>query len=348
MGNSISSFSFLRIFALTFAAIIIGVIFLPNSRYYRWQTLETDSHRKADWVFERLHYDDYPIDVAMIGTSRLAGGISGPDLEAGYCRLTGRTIRVANLSLPATGRSLQYVVMKELAKTKKPQLTLIEINEMESRIQHVGFKKVADVSDFVTAPLFINLNYPRDLANLPGRQVNMFFDTILKRPNVRPEFDPAAYAGHDLDNTREVTLINGSIESRMIVMPIDELERGHRRRHSPRSKMHLRSYLKPLEYRASRIYLRRMEAFAETWGGDTAYLFVPAYKEPKISPELLSDLGIDDPIIDIGGDIAFEPEKWRDETHVNTVGAMEQTQKLVELLAKSHPTLGEDGCARDN
>ena len=49
---------------------LIALIALPHDRYYRYQADQILDSRKSDWIFERLHFDDTPVDVALIGTSR--------------------------------------------------------------------------------------------------------------------------------------------------------------------------------------------------------------------------------------------------------------------------------------
>ncbi len=344
MNRPLSPVSFLIAASAATVVMLIGSALLPHDRYFRWQELETQEARKADWIYERLHYDDLRIDVALIGTSRTGGGVSGPDLEAGYCALTGRRIHVVNFGMPGTGRNLQYVIAKELTRTKKPALVLVEVNEMESRRQHKGFITIADASDILTAPLFPNLNYPQDFAGLPGRQVRLFFQTLFRRPHVTAKFDPGAYPGHDLDRTRDLLLIDGTLRTRMVFMTEGELDREIRRRGDGTAKIHLPSTLKPLEYRVPRIYLKKIEQLVSAEGGKVQYLFIPSYKQPAVSAELLKELGVTDPILDLGGDIAMQPEKWRDATHVNTIGAIEQTERLAAHLAKRDPVLSEEGC----
>lgn len=344
MNRPLSPVSFLIAASAATIVLLIGSALLPHDRYFRWQELETQEVRKADWIYERLHYDDLDIDIALIGTSRTGGGVSGPDLEAGYCALTGRRIHVANFGMPGTGRNLQYVIAKELTRTKKPALVLIEVNETESRRQHKGFITIADASDILTAPLLPNLNYAPDFARLPGRQVRLFFQTLFRRPHVTSKFSPGAYLGHDIDNTRDLLLIDGTPQSRMIFRTEEELDLEFEKRNSGTAQIHLSPALKPLEYRVARIYLKKIEHLVAASGGQTQYLYIPSYKQPAASAELLKDVGIDEPILDLGGDIAMQPEKWRDVTHVNTIGAIEQSERLAALLAKRDPGLGEPGC----
>lgn len=331
--------------ALVFTLTLLGVsIVAPQNPYYRWQEHTSGTTRKADWVYERLHFDATPIDIALIGTSRSAGGLSGPDIEAAYCEATGRRIHVANLSIPETGRNMHYVIAKEAMRAKAPALTVIELNEVETRKPHNGFVVLADVGDVLSAPAVINLNYFSDLARLPGRQALLWFETLTGRAAVRATFDPSAYLGHDLDRTRQLPLLDGRIVSRFTRTPQPELDAAADIRRKNASGLRLPPLLRPLEYRFSRLYLQKISALAARKGKEIAYVYLPAYQAPTMPGQIKTDLGVRAPVIDLGGPIANDPGKWLDATHVNAWGAIEQSARFAAALAKAHPALGEAGC----
>jgi hypothetical protein len=338
--------------AFAFSALVMTMTLLaasvvaPQNDYYRWQELDHGTTRKADWIYERLHFDAERIDVALIGTSRTGGGLSGPDIEADYCAATGRRIRVANLSIPETGRNIHYVIAKEAMRAKRPALTVVELNEIEARRQHRGFVALADVEDVLKAPVIGNVNYFPDLARLPGRQAALWFRWLAGRGAVRSKFDPAAYQGHDLDRTRALPLLDGTVISRFAAAPRNELDAGRASRVEARSGMRrLPSAIRKFEHRVPRIYLRKIEALVAANGRELDYAFLPAWTEGALPPALAHDLGVSRPIIDLGGRIAEDPGKWLDETHVNAWGAADLSSRFAAALVRRHPQLGEKGCA---
>ena len=118
MERPLSPFKFVLASVLGLAVLLCASILLPHERYYRFQAHDNVTTRKADWIYERLHFDPTPVDVALIGTSRMAGGLSGPLIERAYCEATGRRIHVANLAVPTTGRNMHYVLAKEAVQRK--------------------------------------------------------------------------------------------------------------------------------------------------------------------------------------------------------------------------------------
>ncbi len=328
---------------IALSVLLCASLMLPHDRYFRFQTYDNVTTRKADWIYERLHFDTTPVDVALIGTSRTAGGLSAPLIEQTYCTQTGRRIRVANLGLPETGRNLHYVVAREAARTKAPALTVIELNDVETRKPHRGFIFLADAQDVLAAPAAINLNYVSDLIRLPGRQAALFAQTTLGQPTLRNSFDPNAYPGAHMDRTAQQISIDGETKSRDVTHSQAKMNalRAKRMQHvSP-------TWLAPeplrfLEYRFSKTYLNRIR---QTARGGVAYVYIPAYGAPAPPIALFDALGVDGPVIDLGGAAALDPSLWIDATHFNANGARAASLRFANELARTHPTLGEkDHC----
>lgn len=330
---------------ISLTALLSASILLPHDRYHRYQAHNDVTTRKADWIYERLHFDSTPIDVALIGTSRMAGGLSGPKIEADYCAATGRKIHVANLAIPVTGRNMHFVIAKEAARLKAPALTVIELNDIESRRPHSGFIFLADATDVLSAPLAININYVSDLLRLPGRQAELFLQGLLGKPAIRQAFDPEAYAGAHLDRTERIVSIDGRVKSRDVKRGKVEMDALYAARLKGVSPLYiLPKSLRILEYRFSRIYLRKAENAVAQKGGEVAYAYLPAYRAESMPEPLVTELAIDKPTIDLGGASASDPGLWLDATHFNADGAALASQRFAKALADFYPALGAEGC----
>ena len=234
---------------------------------------------------------------------------------------------------------MHYALAKEAVNMKAPFLIVIELNDVESRRPHNGFVFLADARDVLMAPALINLNYLSDLLRLPGRQASLFVQSLLSAPSLRKSFDPVRYRNAPRDFTKEVRFIDGSVKSRSVINSKQQMDALFESRAKGLSPFYLLPKpLRPLEYRVPRYYLRKIEAAADN--AQIAYAYVPAYKAPAISAALLEELGIARPIIDLGGEIAFDPAQWLDATHVNATGAAIQSERLARALAKDYPDLG--------
>ena len=315
--------------------LLCGSVLLPHDRYYRYQAHNSITTRHADWIYERLHFDPKPVHVALVGSSRTIGWSSAPKIEQEFCKQTGKKINVANLGIPYTGRNMHYVIAKEALRTKQPALMVVELNEIETRRPHYGFIFLADPADVITAPALLNLNYIVDFLRLPGRQVALFYKSIFNRPDIRSSFDPQKYLPSNRDMTQTVDFINGQSKSRDVVHHRDALEEMRTERANEVSPLHLLPKpLRPLEYRFSRAYLRKIESMAEKHASEMSYVYLPAYHAPVPIDGLLKELDVNKPIIDLGGSIAFKSSLWLDATHLNADGAITQSKKFAQQLAQ--------------
>lgn len=344
MERRLSPLAFFVALGVAFAAVFSLAVLLPHDPYYRFQAHSSGTTRKADWIYERLHFDPTPVDVALIGTSRTAGGISARIVEDEFCRRTGRRIHVANLGIPETGRNMHYAIAKEAARAKSPALYIVEINEIEARKPHHGFIVLADAGDILAAPLAVNLNYLSDIARLPGRQASLFLETLARRPAVRADFDETAYAGPYLDRTEKIELLDGRAIDKRVARTREELDAAHQTRMAAEAPIHtLPAPLRRLEYRFSRRYLRAIESLAGRKGADVAYAYFPAWRAPAAPDALLEELQIGLLKFDLGGPGAEDPALWFDATHWNARGAEIASLRLGIELALSSAWLGRPG-----
>ena len=346
MERRLSPLGFVFALGVALLAVCGAAILLPHDRYYRYQSHDSGTTRKADWIYERLHFDPTPVDVALIGTSRMAGGVSAETIEKEYGRDLDRRIHVANLAIPETGRNMHFALLKEAARTKRPALFIVELNEVETRRPHAGFVTLADAGDVLAAPLAINLNYAADLVRLPGRQATLFFQTLFGAAPVRAAFDPDRYEGPYFDRTQTIELLDGREIDKTATPKKEDLDRLYEARMADEAPFRLLpAPVSTLEYRFSRRYLRRMEEVAGAGGAGLAYAFLPAYRRPAFPVELGEELGAR-PAFDLGGPTASDPALWFDATHWNARGAGLASSRLGLLLARKAPTLGRQGCAR--
>jgi hypothetical protein len=165
--------------ALCFSFYCVLSYFLPHDRYIRYQQLADSDLFRSRWVYERIHYDKTPIDVAIIGSSRLETSVSAPILEKELSEKLGRSIHVANLAIPQEGRNLHFLVARELLESH-PETRIILLSVVErADLSHPAFRYLADPIDLLRAPFLLNHYYFIDAAFLPYRQLSYFVQTYL-------------------------------------------------------------------------------------------------------------------------------------------------------------------------
>ena len=191
---------------------------LPHNRYIRFQQFAAGDFSRVRWDYERLHFDGMPIDVAVIGSSRLEAAVSGPKLADALSAATRRPIHVANLAVPLSGRDGNYVIAQELLRTH-PEVRLVVLDHLGPvRTSHPAFRNMADWRTVVGAPVWLNYYWLDNVAYLPFRNMSLFVQSLAPRLfGMQPSFDGHYYAhyhGAAMDTTEPFRLDRGSLIDR--------------------------------------------------------------------------------------------------------------------------------------
>jgi hypothetical protein len=292
---------------------------LPHDRYVRYQQLRDSDLFRSRWVYERIHYDKTPIDVAIIGSSKLETSISAPILEKELSEKFGRPIHVANLAIPQEGRNLHYLVARELVENH-PETRIILVSVVEqAALSHPAFRYLADPIDLLRAPLFLNHYYFLDAAFLPYRQMSYFIQTYFPGWFGVSRTFRNDYMGTGFDTTYSFYLPSGKLVDRYRVAPQDELEAGSRQTidqlggtwHEPSRWLALNN---PLENE----YTQRLVEVTKEHCVETIFVRLPFYKSPPhmYDEAFYRDLG---PLLD-AEQLNSNPQNYGDRGHFNRYG----------------------------
>ncbi len=276
-----------KVIALLAMALGFAVVasLLPENPYQRWQLLDGTIHARARWIYERIHYDPAPIDVAFVGPSRVGAGVNAPRLSRALAA-RGLPSNVVNFSLPETGRNINAAIVEEMLKTKRPRLLVIGVIEKPSRFGHSAFKYVAPRA-MVANPGYIgNLNYLGDLAYLPFRQLHLFAaDLMPSAVGLTKTFAPMRYRGSSIDTTGNIRLPDGTIKNGVEPASQAELERGVRKLERGMNPPILPASLADVEFGDERHFVRKVTAMAREHGVPVAFLALPYYTGPATVQE---------------------------------------------------------------
>jgi hypothetical protein len=136
--------------------LITGVCLLPENDYQRWQL--QDPGGRLRWIYERIHFDRTPIDVAIVGPSRAQLGLSAAAVEQDLAQ-QGKAVNVVNFALPGAGRDIQWAILNELFTAKSPKVVVLEVEEEPYPFGHFFFKYVAPAEAVVFPPSPFLHNY---------------------------------------------------------------------------------------------------------------------------------------------------------------------------------------------
>lgn len=327
---------------------------LPHDRYIRWQDQRFEAYARLGWMYERIHFDPTPIDVAFIGTSHSMNGIDGAAVQremaaaAAAADASGRACRgrrrlnVVNFAIPSYGRNLHWVIARELLRARPIRTLVVEVTENETRQAHPLFISVADAADVIGAPVLVNTRYLTDLLLLPMRQALLWAKTLAPAQfGLRRSFDPAGYDGPDVDNTR-VVQVGGKALTRPRERRADPLRLDREAAAILAGKrLHmLGNELEGYEYAVPNRYLPLILDLARARGVQVVFLYLPSYGMPPAPLDPRPYEGRGEMLF--VNDVLARPENWGDVNHLNQYGAAELSARLGNLLP-SHVVPGAAG-----
>lgn len=268
----------LAIMGVVCAILSVASVLLPHDAYIRYQQLRNTIQFRSQWIYERIELDDTPINVAIIGNSRMEAGVSGPKLQAHLRAMTGTAVNVANLSLPQEGRNIHYVVAKRLLEAR-PELRLMVISVVEEmpRLGHPAFRNLGDAADVAGAPMLLNLSYFEDLAFLPYRQISLWAQSQAPKLFGVTRTLSDSYPGSSLDTTKTFILPGGQVVSREEIVSEKALMAGTQRTLRGQTPRVLPASLADYEYAMERTYTHRICKLAQSHGVEIVFLHLPIF-----------------------------------------------------------------------
>lgn len=313
--------------------LFAATLLLPHNPYIRYQQLLPTIQNMAVWGFERTEFDDTPIDVAVIGNSRLQAAVRAPDLQRALSENLGSEIHVANLSMPQEGRDSQYVIAKRLLVSHpETKLLILSVIEAMPRESHPAFRNIADAEDVVGAPMLVNRSYFDNLFILPYRQMSLFVQGLAPEAfGVSPGFDRAAYAGTDRDMTKSFTTPLGDFVDRDSVHSPKELLPSARERIASITPPVLPGVGEGFEFAVERTYTDKIARLARANGTRVAFLYTPIYSSTLPIPDraFYEQYGT---ILEAGF-LADKADFYSDYGHLNRQGSAAMTDWLARELA---------------
>lgn len=331
---------FFVIFSLTLAFILCSLSAIPHNRYIRFQQLAGESihYMRSKWIYERIHFDQTPIDIAFIGTSHTQSGINSKLVEE-TLRKNGIDQHVVNFSIPHLGRDLHYLLTRELIENRNIKTIIIELQEVEFRAPHPAFQRLADVSDLISSPLIINTGYFENLVRLPLRQWVLFLHTQLPFLTTnKPEFNHLNYEGLHWDDTY---ITHGTTTPRLALLTEDSLRQSSEKLEKNRldklsfaEKFTLPNQKHSLLKRYNYFYLKNLLDLARAKDVEIVFLYLPFFHGPE-QPEA-ANFALNYGSILSPTEILGDPRVWQNADHLNFGGANRLSVWVGQQLIQRH------------
>lgn len=323
------------LFAAVLTALLLDAIvsLLPDNPHQRWALSNEHWYKHLYWCYERIHFDPTPIDIALIGSSRLFYGIDPIRFETKMGEM-GAPAHVANLSKQGAGRNVEWAMVQELFSVRKPRLLIIGIEDNSYPWGHVGFKDVATAHDLLAPPAPLLHNYFGDLVGLPKRQARLYAASYfpelfgLKRDFDRPGYDQTPLPWKESEWVDDLVLTD-----RNAIHPVQELLSERKPELKPTAADKL--LLKCCNDGDDRVYLGAIARFARNNGASILFVHIPIFQGATTSEEsdFVHQFGplMDGPAID---DLRMDSTNFENWRHFNRIGAERLTDRLAETVVK--------------
>ena len=313
--------------ALAVAFVLCGTVcLLPENDYQRWQL--QDPNGPLRWIYERIHFDPKPIDIAIVGPSRAQLGLSAAAIEEQLAQ-HGRHANVVNFSLPGAGRDIQWAILDELFKAKSPKVVVLEVEEQPYPFGHFFFKYVAPAEAIVFPPTPFLHNYLYNLAYLPVRKLKLFGANLFPDLfGLSKQFDPERYAQYRTDWSTSFIGEFGKLVDMEHPVPRTILLAEPR---VPVPQTLVARTMTWINGGEDHIFIEKIARDAEAHGAQLIFVYLPIFNGSQTISDLdfLKQFGsvLND------GDLAPKDELFENWSHLNHAGAMTASARLADAIA---------------
>lgn len=310
---------------------VAAVVFLPEDKYLRYEAPNDMDAPTSYWVYERIHLDPTPIDIAFVGTSRTGMSMHSRRLQEDLAR-DGISAQAVNLYQVRSGTDIQYVIAKELLTNRKVKVLVVEMSEREERKSHDNFAYLADPVDILTSAALVNPAYLLDVSRLPGRQFRLFLEMQTRRWGLgTPDFVPPPYGGPNLDHAEYVQSLDGVKHYRNDSHSKEEMEAWRLKEERKLTPPLLPKFLSGLEFRIPRYFEERILDLAAAHNTKVVFLYLPRYGGPEYPAPYTRYQSRADLINPWA--LVRDYRLWSDANHVNWQGAQLLTDYVANALA---------------
>jgi hypothetical protein len=307
---------------------------LPINPYYRFQQGDGTALFRVRWIYERIHFDPTPIDVALIGSSRMEANVRANEVGRLLTANIGHPVHVVNFGLFAEGRDLHWAIVSELLRNRSDVRLIVLSAVPEANLSHLGFRFVGDDMSIVTSPKIYNKYYVENALTIPYRHIAYFVQGLWPKAfGLSAAFDPAIYLSRSFDPTESFFTPAGVFIDRDHELDPGQVSAQRRAVGQPGRGGGITDRFLTLDQRfpVERSFLRRIADLAQRKHVEIAFLRVPVYCEAEqfVDPDFYRAIGPVFEATQLGCDAA----DYMDIAHLNRRGTAKLAPWLADRLA---------------
>lgn len=142
--------------------LFLGILYLFTIRVekdFSYHFVKGECDNKASWIYNHIFNNEENIDFVFSGASHTSCAIMDKLIEDELNKTSDQKVTVANIGYCRGGRDIQYVMLKDLFKHKKPKILILEVTEDEPKKSHPVFPYIANTTDLFDSFVFFNQRF---------------------------------------------------------------------------------------------------------------------------------------------------------------------------------------------
>ena len=287
--------------------ILIGVIFISPPRELVYNGLNQLCSNHWTWLYKRIYTNDKPVDICFIGSSKTISGIDDRKIES---ILKDNDRHVLNLACCRLGRDMDYLLLKEVIKNKKPSHIVLEVREGESKFSHPVSPYIRSSTSQLSAYLLFNKNA------LLNYWIHFYYKVQIIQDWIHGTHlsttDKTDYGFGSSTDTMEMPSIN----------PVKQIDTTH-------------SWIQSLSHCYPMHYLNKIKRTCAQHKIKLSLLYLPNFGETRY-PVMIREYERLGKVYLPPKSIFENPDHWWDENHLNEAGAKLLSEWMAYQLVENH------------
>jgi hypothetical protein len=292
--------------------VFLLIVIIPVNKRLIYSGLINDCSNHGIWIYDRIHLNEKPIDIAFFGSSHTLNAVNDRLIEDS---LKNMQLMVTNFGYCRLGNNLIYVFLKELVKTKKVKAMILEVREDENLFSHPIFPYITDSKDVLLSYPWFNKDQLKDI----------FIHFAYKTENIQKIL-------FNRDSISNLNIENFGFLYSTDTASIFDLDAIKIDRNKP--KLRQSSIQREFQMKYPRKYLEKIKNICDANNIKLYFLYIPAYGTPFFKPlEFDTYLKYGEVLLP-PAEILEDKTNWTDINHLNLPGANKLSGWLAMKIRK--------------